>query len=156
MIDKRPRRAEEIESLLRSLPEDAELHQALWPNLALVSCWTDAAAGYFAGHLARLVPHAEIQPKGLIATEGFVSLPLVGQDGAGLAVRSHFFEFLESDAAGPRLAQELERGGRYRVVLTTGGGLYRYDLGDEVEVTGFAGECPLLRFQRRFPQPLCN
>src|SRR5262249_43198348 len=45
-----------------------------------------------------------------------------------------------------RLAQERDRGGRYGVVLTTGGGLYRYRLGDEVEVAGFEGECPLVRF----------
>ena len=32
------------------------------------------------------------------------------------------------------------------MVLTTGGGLYRYRLRDEVEITGFSAECPLLRF----------
>jgi hypothetical protein len=144
------RRADEIASLLRSTADDAELYRSLWPKLALVSCWTDAAAGHFAESLARLLPHAEIQPKGLIATEGFVSLPLVDRDGAALAIRSHFFEFLESgDRAQPRAAHEVEPGGCYRVVLTTGGGLYRYDLGDEVQVTGFVGQCPLLRFQGR-------
>jgi hypothetical protein len=40
----------------------------------------------------------------------------------------------------------LDRGGRYRVVLTTAGGLYRYQLGDEVLVNGFENQCPLLRF----------
>jgi hypothetical protein len=63
-----------------------------------------------------------------------------------LAVRSHFFEFQELDGRRCRLAHELERGGRYRVILTTGGGLYRYQLRDEVEVAGFEHECPLLRF----------
>lgn len=33
--------------------------------------------------------------------------------------------------------------------MTTGGGLYRYDLGDEVEVTGFVQQCPTLRFLGR-------
>jgi hypothetical protein len=31
-------------------------------------------------------------------------------------------------------------------VLTTGGGLYRYQLRDEIEVVGFENRCPLLRF----------
>ena len=31
-------------------------------------------------------------------------------------------------------------------MLTTGGGLYRYPLGDVVQVAGFLNECPLLRF----------
>jgi hypothetical protein len=37
----------------------------------------------------------------------------------------------------------------YRVLVTTGGGLYRYDLGDVVEVVGFLRECPLLKFRGR-------
>ena len=32
------------------------------------------------------------------------------------------------------------------MLLTTGGGLYRYQLHDEVQVLGFENECPLLRF----------
>ncbi len=96
----------------------------------------------------------EIQPKGLLATEGCVSFPLVGQTGAALALRSHFFEFAEVDAASnsqaePKsclLAHELSCGSRYRVILTTAGGLYRYQLHDVVEVVGFEKHCPLLRF----------
>jgi hypothetical protein len=42
--------------------------------------------------------------------------------------------------------QEVEKGGVYSVVLTTGGGLYRYRLEDRVEVTGFVGRTPSLRF----------
>lgn len=117
----------------------------LWPNLRVISCWADAAAAAPAAELVRLFPQARIQPKGLIATEGFVSLPLWGRDGAALAVRSHFFEFLDDDNR-PRLAHELSKGGEYSVVLTTGGGLYRYLLRDRVRVTGFENECPLLRF----------
>jgi hypothetical protein len=83
----------------------------------------------------------------LLATEGWVSIPLVGRPGAALAVRSHFFEFQEMDSPqNVRLAHELDHGGRYRVVLTTAGGLYRYQLRDEVEISGFENECPLVRF----------
>jgi hypothetical protein len=69
-----------------------------------------------------------------------------------LAVRSHFLEFLpvgsddEPDATRPQLAHELEPGQRYSVVLTTGGGLYRYHLGDFLEVAGREQQCPLVRF----------
>ena len=47
------------------------------------------------------------------------------------------------------LAHELELGRRYRVVVTTGGGLYRYQLGDLIEVVGFENQCPLIRFLGR-------
>src|SRR5262249_49343993 len=48
------------------------------------------------------------------------------------------------------LADERDRGGRYRVVLPTAGGLYRYQLRDEVEVVGFHHQCPLLRFAGKY------
>ncbi len=126
----------------------------LWPRLTLISCWTDAAAARGAVELQSMFPNVEIQSKGLLATEGCVTFPLVGRPAPVLAVGSHFFEFQEEgreneDAdpfAGCRLAHELDRGGRYSVVLTTGGGLYRYRLNDSVEVVGFEHECPLLRF----------
>ena len=119
--------------------------RAIWPNLQLISCWADAGAALHVPPLRALFPQVEVQPKGLIATEAFVSLPLVDQDGAALSVRSHFFEFQEADGR-CRLAHEVERGGRYRVVVTTAGGLYRYQLRDEVEIVGFVEQCPLVRF----------
>ena len=144
-------RADEMESVFKrngSLPE--KLTQ-LWPRLALISCWADAGAAPYVSDLGQLFPEVEIQPKGLLATEGFVSIPLVDQPGAALAVRSHFFEFVEHSAdidhpCDCRLAHELQHGRQYRVLLTTGGGLYRYQMHDVVEVVGFRSECPLLRF----------
>ena len=140
------RRGQEVESILRSggpLPDKLRL---LWNDLALISCWTDAAAAHGLGELARLFPEVEVQPKGLLATEAAVSIPLVGRPGAALAIRSHFFEFRASGSDDFRLAHELAVGERYEVVVTTGGGLYRYELKDLIEVTGFENECPLIRF----------
>jgi hypothetical protein len=127
--------------LLGGITEPAKL----WPKLRVISCWADAAAEQPAAELAKLFPQARIQPKGLIATEGFVSLPLWDRAGAALSVRSHFFEFLDSGGI-VRLAHELAPGAEYSVVLTTSGGLWRYSLHDRVRVVGFEGECPLLKF----------
>jgi hypothetical protein len=121
----------------------------------MISCWADGNSGPAARKLEALFPQAHIHAKGLIATEGFVSLPWEGCDGAVLAVRSHFLEFLPADSDGrpdatrPCLAHELEPGQAYAVVLTTGGGLYRYQLGDVVTVVGRTHECPLVRFTGR-------
>jgi hypothetical protein len=84
-----------------------------------------------------------IQGKGLIATEAFVSIPLAERK--VLAVSSHFFEFAADDER-TLLAHELELNGTYSVVVTTGGGLYRYRLGDRVSVSGFVGRTPCLEF----------
>ena len=152
------RRAAELEAVFASASCPAECLQRIWPHLAIISCWTDAATARYLPELLRLFPSVEIQPKGLLATEGCVSFPLVGRQGAALALRSHFFEFEECDdvssasASAERLclAHELQQGRRYQVVLTTGGGLYRYRLGDMVQVIGWENRCPLLRFQGRF------
>ncbi len=144
------RRADQVRRVLRELSSPHERFAALWPKLALISCWTDAAAAIPTAELRQLFPAVEFQSKGLVATEGIVSFPLVGQPAPPLALESHFFEFLEGNPSTnsvSRLAHELEPGGRYRVVLTTSGGMYRYTLHDEVEVVGFLRECPLIRFR---------
>lgn len=131
----RPARAREVERIgPRAAP--------LWPRLRLVSCWGDGHAGQLLPALQARLPGVEIQPKGLLATEGCVTIPFAGT--TPLAVRSHVFEFL--DGAGVHLVDDLEPGRQYSVVLTTGGGLYRYRLGDRVEVTGRLARTPTLRF----------
>jgi hypothetical protein len=143
-------RAAELIRIFHAPASLAEKLHRIWPRLALISCWADAGSAPYVGHLRELFPEVEIQPKGLLATEGCVSFPLLGRPAPVLAVRSHFFEFQEIDAPERlRLAHELERGVRYRVALTTAGGLYRYELRDEVEVLGLENQCPLLRFLGR-------
>jgi GH3 auxin-responsive promoter len=146
-----PRRAAELRSALRAGPPPA-VHARLWPALSLISCWKDANAAGPSLELASLFPQAILQGKGLLATEGFVSFPLARREGSVLAIRSHFFEFLPSDGTGAcdsahaELAHRLEKGQKYSVVITTGGGLYRYQLHDLVEVVDAIGDCPLIRF----------
>lgn len=115
----------------------------IWPDLTLISCWGDAMAEGGARELAELFPESLIQPKGLLATEGCISIPF--QDRHPLAIRSHFFEFI--DGAGvTRMAHEIQEGHEYEVVLSNGAGLWRYRLHDRVCVDGFAYQTPSIRF----------
>lgn len=115
----------------------------IWPNLGLVSCWGDAHAASYLPALQRALPGVTIQSKGLVATEGIVSLPLGKHH--PLAVTSHFFEFV--DAAGNVLpAWRLATDETYSVILTTAGGLYRYRLQDQVRVDAYVGDVPSLVF----------
>ena len=125
--------------------------RALWPRLALLSMWTEAQAARAVPAACRRFPGVEVQGKGLLATEGVVTLPLLGAPAPVLAVRSHFFEFQDPEhpEARPRLAQELEVGRAYVVLLSTSGGLVRYRLGDLVRVEGFHHATPCLRFLGR-------
>jgi hypothetical protein len=134
------RRADEIRA---ARPDDV---RRIWPSLAVVSCWADGASRPAAAALRDRLSGIACQPKGLIATEGVVTIPF--GDRRPVAIRSHFYEFI-GDAGRARLAHELEIGREYAVVLTTAGGLYRYRLGDRVRVDGFAGRTPSLAFVGR-------
>ncbi len=147
----RPERAKELE---RALLLNDFAYTQLWPSLAAISCWTSAASHGPAQSLARAFPGVHLMPKGLIATEGIVSFPVPGATAPALAVLSHFFEF-EDEAGSIHYAWELRQGERYSVILTTGGGLYRYRLHDVVTVVSFLDGCPCLEFMGR-DQIVCD
>jgi hypothetical protein len=121
-------------------------HVALDP--AVISCWDQASSRPYAEELRRRFPGARVQGKGLLATEGVVSIPLQGLDWPVLAVDSGYFEFLD-DAGRAHEAADLAVGADYEVLMSTEGGLYRYAIGDRVRVRGYAGEAPLLEFLGR-------
>ena len=117
-----------------------------WPHLQVVSCWGDQAAAPGFRRLAARLPLTVVQAKGLLATEAVVTIPYAGTH--PLAVTSHYFEFLD-ESGGLHGADALERGAHYDVVVTNGGGLWRYRLGDVVECTGHVLATPALRFVGR-------
>jgi hypothetical protein len=117
-----------------------------WPALRVISCWGDMAAAPGLREIARRYPGCRVQSKGLLATEAVVTIPWRGR--FPLAVTSHFFEFL-SEQGDVMAAHQLERGRTYEVVVTNGGGFWRYRLGDRVECDGHCGRVPSLRFLGR-------
>ncbi len=142
------KRARELEQIL-SLPE-SQRYRKIWPNLIFVSLWRDAYASHPAQQFATLFPDTHFQGKGVLATEGVVSIPchaVSKQGGAGClpAFTSHFLEFMAEDGETYCL-WELQAGKQYEVILTTGGGFYRYAIGDLVSVEGFYEGLPLLKF----------
>lgn len=121
--------------------------ERVWPGLVLVSAWGDGAAARDLERLRALLPSVYLQPKGLLATEAFVSLPRVGLEGHVLAAHAFFLEFeAEGRVVG---AGELDPGFVGDVVVTNGGGLWRYRLRDRVEVLGHLGRLPRIRFLGR-------
>jgi hypothetical protein len=134
------RRADELRSA------DPLRPTTLWPSLRLISCWGDAAASLAMQTLQRRVPNLHIQSKGLMATEGLVTVPFQAQ--YPVAVTSHFFEFID-DQGQPHPVESLQEGEEYQVMLTTAGGLWRYRLGDRVRVVGFVARTPSLKFLGR-------
>ncbi|HEX5218974.1 MAG TPA: GH3 auxin-responsive promoter family protein [Verrucomicrobiae bacterium] len=135
-----PIRARELERTNPLQPE------TLWPRLCVISCWGHAQAESGYAELQQHFPQTHLQRKGLLATEAFITIPFAERH--PLALRSHFFEFLDASSR-LRRAHELHDGETYEVVVTTSGGLWRYRLGDLVRVTGFVKATPSLQFLGR-------
>ncbi|MDD3149075.1 MAG: GH3 auxin-responsive promoter family protein, partial [Candidatus Riflebacteria bacterium] len=72
------RRAEVFKEALRMRKSgnNAEFARLLWPRIALVSSWSEAEASGSAAYLKSFFPDAFYQTKGLLATEGPVTVPM--------------------------------------------------------------------------------
>lgn len=99
----------------------------VWPGLATVSCWADAQSAAWRGRVEERAG-IEIEPKGLVATEGVTSIPV--SDQRVIADGVHFHEFIDIETDEVFVATELRGGVEYEVVLTTAAGLWRYRTGD--------------------------
>ena len=145
----RPRRARNLESRIRAsghlYPKDA------W-ELPLVGTWKGGTLGLYLRELPTYWGDAPVRDIGLIASEGRFSVPLQTQGSAGvLEVTGTYFEFVpegEIDKPDPPalLPHETEIGRNYFLVLTTPGGLLRYDIRDLVRVVGRRGQAPVIEF----------
>lgn len=117
----------------------------LWPQLQFISCWDQASSAPMAAWLRSQFPGVHLQGKGLLATEGMISLPLCGHGLPVLALESGFFEFLDREGQ-VWLADQVQVGQQYQILMTTHSGLYRYAIGDWVRVGGLAQRTPMLEF----------
>lgn len=131
-----------------------------WPHLELIGCWKGGTVG---GHVERFAPWfapdgraVPVRDWGWLSSECRGSIPLSDNGSAGvLSVHRVVFEFipaaqLELPGQPETLPLEaLETGQEYGVVVTTGGGLYRYDMNDIVEVVGRHNATPMLMFKRK-------
>ncbi len=130
----------------RTLPADPR-PAAIWP-LRRINCWTGGPAAFFIPHLPEaLGAPVPVREVGITASEGFFAVPV--DDGDPIAyLGGHLLEFVDERGTA-HWAWEVEEGREYRLVISTEAGLYRYDIGDIVRVTGFEGQAPRLVFVRK-------
>ncbi len=130
---KKPDQRRALELKLLDINEQS-VFTKIWPKLKVISCWADNPDDFSLSELRITFPKTWIQPKGIIATEGIISFPF-GKKAGVPAFRSHYLEFIDLRNEKLKLLAELEKGQRYELVITTGGGLYRYRMNDIVLVT---------------------
>jgi hypothetical protein len=114
--------------------------------------WTGGTMGAYLRGYPAVFGDRPVRDVGLIASEGRMTIPVEDGTPAGiLDIRHHYFEFIPEDQAGreePETveAADLREGQNYFVLLTTAGGLYRYQIHDLVRCAGFHGRAPLIEF----------
>jgi hypothetical protein len=151
---KNPGRAHELEGF-------AARHQRLrpaeyWPGLRLIGCWKGGTVGVRLKEFERwFAPGTAVRDLGYMASEAQMSLPVSDEGSAGiLAITTNYYEFIpeaeiRSSQPVTLTCEELQEGETYYAVLTTPGGLYRYDINDVVRVAGFYKRTPLIEFARK-------
>jgi hypothetical protein len=130
----------------------------VFPGLSGLVCWKGGSAPWYLEKMKASYGELPVLDYGYCASEGCFGAAL-GTDTAAsvLLPHGHVIELIPEEAAeavragaAPTvLLEEAEVGRRYLVVVTTGAGLYRYEMNDVVEITGKLGGAPLAVFRHK-------
>lgn len=145
-----PKRAAELRLLLEEKKE--LLPKDFWPNLRLIECWKGGSVKLYLKELPRYFGNVPVRDFGCLSTEARSSIPMsdIGAGGV-LAINTNFYEFIPREDMGKPdkrtlLCDELRQGKEYFIIVTTPGGLYRYNIDDIISVTSFFNKTPVIEF----------
>lgn len=148
-----PARAGELKSILNA--KGALLPKYFWPNMKLIECWKGGTMKLYLNELPAWFGPVPTRDIGCLSTEARSSIPM-SDEGAGgvLAIQTNFFEFIPKEDMGKRekravLCNALEEGKEYFIIVTTPGGLYRYNIDDIIRVDGFFNGTPVIEFVQK-------
>lgn len=133
------------------------LPKHVWPELAAIGCWKGGSVGIYISQFDRFYPEGlPVRDCGYYASEHRGSVPISDDDSSGvLAIPTNVYEFFPANEERKPEPTELLRphqlkiGEQYYIYVTTAAGLYRYDMADIIEVTGFFHKTPLIRFVQK-------
>ena len=148
-----PKRAAELSSILKR--EGTLTPKMAWQNLSWIITARGGTSDFYFERFDQYFGDTPIFGGIYAASEAtFGIYEDFNSDGTILAIDSGFFEFIPSDQwekEQPKtvLAHEVAVGKYYRIVVTNYSGLYRYDIGDVVEIVGFYEQAPIIIFRHR-------
>ncbi|MGB5962106.1 MAG: GH3 auxin-responsive promoter family protein [Coleofasciculaceae cyanobacterium] len=148
-----PIRATQLREILKS--EGRLTPKLVWSDLAVVANARGGTSDFYFERFPSYFQDTPIFGAVFSSAEGMFSIYHdVNNDGSVLALESGFFEFIpeaqwEVEQPKTLLATEVKVGERYRILTTSYGGFYRYDIGDVVEVIGFYEQAPIIVFRHR-------
>lgn len=144
------KRADKLRAILAEKGE--LLPKYFWPDLELIECWKGGTVKVHLKELPQYFGNVPIRDFGCLSTEARSSIPMTDVGAGGvLAITTNFYEFIPKEDIGKEqkaflLADELEKGKEYFLIVTTPGGLYRYNIDDIIKVTGFYNSTPVIEF----------
>lgn len=148
-----PHRAAQLQDITQA--EGRLIPIQAWPELAFVSTARGGTSDFYFERFPQYFGDTPCFGGVFGTAEGtFGIYPDFNTDGSILALDSGFYEFIPSDqwdVAQPKtlLPTEVKVGERYRLLVTSYSGFYRYDIGDVVEVVGFYEQTPMIVFRHR-------
>jgi hypothetical protein len=150
-----PGRADELMRLAEDRAGEL-LPLDFWPNLDVVICWKGGTVGIYVSHFKKYFgENISVRDFGYLASEARVSIPMCDEGcGGPLAIMGNFYEFVPREEIDKEdrkffLSHQLEVGQEYYIILTTHGGLYRYNIDDIVKVTGYFNKTPMIEFKQK-------
>ncbi len=161
LVTPMPERAAQLREIFEA-GFDTPVAPRIWKRLRAVIAIAGSIFTPYMEKLRRYIGDTPYHYAIYAATEGFFgTAPGVGRDEYMLAPTAGFFEFIPeednlADHAGGAVktldVTQIRQGEKYELVYTGVVGFYRYRMGDVVEVTGFCGGAPLVRFCYRGQQ----
>jgi hypothetical protein len=149
-IKPNPGRAAELRALKAQYGTVLPKHY--WPHMQAVNVWFCGNTKIFFEKIIDSFPKTCVfHEMGYFATECRPGIVLKSNS-PDTVMFGHkvFFEFIhesELESENPRIYRmdEVKKGERYNMIVTTSAGLYRYNMNDLVEITGFMNEFPTLK-----------
>jgi hypothetical protein len=149
-----PLRAEELRQL--KVRYGTVLPKHYWPRMQIVNVWMCGNTSIYLEKIRNSFPEQTMFHEfSYFSTECKAGLVLKSNTldtvPSGHLVYFEFIHESEVEQKTPRVYQlwELKKGERYCPVVTTSAGLYRYNMTDLVEVTGFYNQYPLIKFVQK-------
>ncbi|HEY9646117.1 MAG TPA: GH3 auxin-responsive promoter family protein [Chroococcidiopsis sp.] len=148
-----PQRAAQLRAIVRTAGRLTP--KLAWPHLSFVTTARGGTSGFYLDRFADYLGDTPVFGGVYGSAEATFSIyPDFDLDGSILAIDSGFFEFVPVDqwsAEHPKtlMPSEVTVGDRYRILVTSYSGFYRYNIGDVVEVVGFYEQTPLIVFRYR-------
>lgn len=153
----------DVEKFLKPNPERAAVLRTLlaegkpfipanyWTKMGLAIFWLASSLGHYVDELRPyFAPSVRFMDAGYGSSEAKFNIPMEPEEKSGaLSTATSFYEFLPTEGGEPLLAHQLKIGKEYELVVTTWGGLYRYNMKDIVRVDGFIGNTPKIEFVRK-------